>query len=113
MFRTSHSTRRAFVALVLGLESAAPGAARVDDGGVPGDWLARYTSARREFLLFIAFAQISPTSANRAGAVSIVNSRGSRSSVSSSQSRGVETMASALARAEYAPATVLPMMFWR
>lgn len=46
MIRTPHSTRRAIAALALVVASAAPAVAAEQDGGVPGDWLARYTSAR-------------------------------------------------------------------
>jgi hypothetical protein len=46
MIRTSDSIRRAIAALALTLASAAPVAAQTQEGGVPGDWLARYTSAR-------------------------------------------------------------------
>ena len=45
----------------------------------------------KRILLLHRFAQISPTFCKSLGAVSIVNSRGSRSSVSSSHSSGVET----------------------
>ncbi len=53
----------------------------------------------------------SPTSANRAGTVSMVNASG-RQSATSAQVRGVDTRASRVGRTEYAEATVRSLAFW-
>ena len=50
--------------------------------------------------------------ANRAGTVAIVNSRGSRSSSSSSQVIGVDTVPYGFPRTEYALAIVWSRAFW-
>src|SRR5690242_7229258 len=57
-------------------------------------------SRRREFRRRMPSAQRSPTLFTRFGTLSIVNSRGSRSSVSSRHRSGVETLADGSARAE-------------
>jgi hypothetical protein len=53
----------------------------------------------------------SPRSANRAGIVCSVKSRGSQSG-SSFQWSGAETVASGVGRTEYAPAMVRSRAFW-
>src|SRR5690606_36988016 len=66
-----------------------------------------------EFGVDIGSDQRSPIRATRAGTVSTVKAWRSRSSVSSSHERGVETVGLGLARTAYTPATVFPRMFCR
>jgi hypothetical protein len=65
----------------------------------------------REFGARMPVAQRSPLARTRRSTVSIVNSEGSRSSVSSLQASGVDTLGCGSARTEYTPATVFPRMF--